>query len=566
VSQAVAASFFLVALIAIMAGITLSKLQPSSERVRKTGNTSDWIAERPHRSVALVGLAAFVISAALSLHGGMPQPEPHDEFSYLLAADTFAHGRLTNPTHPMWVHFESFHIIQQPTYASKYPPGQGLILAVGQIITGRPIVGVWLSVALGCAAICWMLMAWVPPRWALLGGLIAATHPLILEWSQDYWGGAVAMSGGALVLGAFRRLIPQPRARDAVILGVGIAILANSRPYEGFVLSLLVLVALLVWVLGKNGPAWGVTLRRLVLPACLVLLPTAAAMGYYNFRVTGHALRMPYTVHEETYGMAPFFFWQKARPEPPYRHEVLRVFHTGFGMHDYLAQRSPDGLLSIEWEKIKEFGTEYFHSWGLALSLVMLPWVLRRDPWMRLALLILGFFLVALLLETWHQPHYAAPITALIFAVSLEAMRNLYEWRWQDWPVGRWAVTASIFLCLLSGVIGAVGLVTKDTDYVQFGFYRALMMSELKQLGGKHLIVVRYSPQHNPHEEWVYNEADIDNSAVVWAREMDRDEDRKLLDYFHDRKAWLLETDVNWWPKAVPYKLPTLPRNRPQSG
>jgi hypothetical protein len=80
-------------------------------------------------------------------------------------------------------------------------------------------------------------------------------------------------------------------------------------------------------------------------------------------------------------------------------------------------------------------------------------------------------------------------------------------------------------------------------------------MDELRRDEDSHLVIVRYSPEHSPHDEWVYNGADIDSSKVVWAREMGEANDRGLIEYFKGRRVWLLEPDAET-PHLSPYALP----------
>src|SRR5213595_3598716 len=205
------------------------------------------LAER--KTLSVIALFFMVIGVRLAVLPQLPVPVPgiHDEYSYLLLGDTLAHGRLANPPHPMWMSFETFHVNWFPTYSSKYPPGQGAVLALGELLA-HPWIGVLLSVATMCAAILRMLQAWLPARWAFLGAvLVALKFGIASYWINSYWGGAIAAAGGALVLGAVPRLVRRVTPTTSALGAAGMVLMAYTRPYEGLVLTIASAAALLWW-------------------------------------------------------------------------------------------------------------------------------------------------------------------------------------------------------------------------------------------------------------------------------------------------------------------------------
>src|SRR6185436_4733769 len=179
---------------------------------------------------------------------------------------------LTNPTHPLWQYFETFHVNQLPTYASIYPPAQGLVLAAGKVV-GHPWLGVLLSVAIMCSLLCWMLQGWLPRRWAALGGLLGVLRIAVFSyWGNSYWGGAIAAIGGLLVLGALPRLLAHIRFGNVVLLCLGMLILINSRPYEGLLLAIPAVFLLVVIRIGTKRSSSAAILKSLLLLGVPILI------------------------------------------------------------------------------------------------------------------------------------------------------------------------------------------------------------------------------------------------------------------------------------------------------
>jgi hypothetical protein len=502
------------------------------------------VAKRKTLAIAALFLCVIALRLLALPLLRVPVPGIHDEYSYLLMADTFAHGRLANPPHPMWVSFETFHVNWFPTYSSIYPPAQGFALALGQLV-GNPWIGVLLSDAAMCAAILWMLQAWLPARWALLGGVLAALKLGIASyWMNSYWGGAMAAIGGALVLGALARIVKRARQRDALLLGLGIAILANSRPYEGALFCVPVGAWFLWWLAGKTKSK--LTVRERVksvgAPLSIVLLLAVAFTGYYNWRLTGHPLLMPHVLNARLYQTAPLFLWQHPEPEIEYRNQQFDDFYNGWERENYHTNRTD--ALRVSWEKIFRCGVTYFWP-GFLLAIPGLPFVLRdrkmRLPWISVAVGTVGVFVVV-----WSNAHYAAPLTCVVYLLIVQAIRHIRLMRVSSRTVGLALSRAVVLTLALDTLLNAGRGICDPLLWPCEGDpSRAAIADKLTHTPGKHLIVVRYSDDHNIHDEWVFNGAEIDRAKVLWARELDPQQNARLFAYFKDRTIWLVTPDTD---------------------
>ena len=523
------------------------------------------IALQPSVAAVLVVVIALLLAAAASAAHGFRPPGIHDEFSYLLGADTFASGRLTNPTHPMWRYFETFHVLQRPTYTSKYPPANALFLAAGWVLTGRPIVGVWVTFAFMCVALHWMLVAWIGRRWAL-GLTLAVTSWLSATyWSYSYWGGAIAAGAGALALGALYRIVERRGGTGtAILLGVGLLLLANSRPYEGALLAVPITFALVRWAWRDRQSTWRRRWTHILLPLMSVGAVGMLCMGIYNQAVTGNWHEMPYLAYEKQVSVAPIFLWQGSRaaavlPEGAVAN-VPRLSHD--------SSSPPEGMRPGRLRYVASLADDFLIfiiPIGLTLPLLLIPLAMKKR-WTRFALSASAWMAFGMGVSTFFQTHYAAPMVALLLGLYGDCLRWLARFRLGARPAGRTFAAAIVALWFLMGLAATAQAClrqlrpsTRERITAGWRWQRQLISDTLTRRGPRNLVIVRYSGQRAPNNEWVYNAANIDGSAVVWARDRGDSANKPLLDYFRDRTVWSVHVDGDEGPYRVSRYVPQAP-------
>lgn len=522
---------YCIVLIGIFAAV--SKTMPSRLRDlwQKLVRSLSRLARRKTLSWVGLGAMVLIIRAALLPVWPIPVPSIYDEFSYLLQADTFSHGRLTNPAHPLWEFFESTYILQQPTYASRFPPAQALMMALGQVLLGHPWFGVWLSAGILAAALCWALQGWLPPGWALLGAFIGLDLCLFSYWMNSYWGGAVTAIGGALVIGAWVRITRGKQWQYAWVLGVGAVIVVLARPFEGLLLVVPTLITL--GIANRSARVW--------LPILLIGIAGASWFAYDNYRVTGHPLRLPYQVYYEQYETAPPFSFIPIATAP----RTFRPFDPGSRMlGTYERARSWQVFLDrpMDWLTMLRY---YYGNLIWMLPVVVCIPLLWRSKRMRFPAILATVMGTVSLIEVWWYPHYGAPFLAALLILVAQSLRCLRQWKYRGREVGRFMVSAmpvAVFLVTITSEAEAIAT-HQTTDQIQARNAQIAQRESIEQQlrrkqPGQHVIFVSYAGLPSPHEEWIYNSANIDAAPVIWALDLGWTENEKLRRYYQGRSFW----------------------------
>ena len=513
------------------------------------------LTQREWLAVLVCGVLGWLVAWGEGLIRGIPYPSTWDENCMYLQAQTFALGRLTNP--PIEDHlapfFEEVFTLIQPTRMAKFPPGQGLVLALGYHVFGDYVYGVYLSFGLFSAALCWMLFAWTTPRLAVFTTIFMifqigivnqySEWPSPIAWTFSYMGQSVTGLGAALLFGGLRRVWTKPTWGHSVAIGLGLVILSNTRPYEGFLVavpSALVLSYFLVKNQIWNHRYLFVTI---IFPLGVVLLLGFLWLAMYNKAVTGNPFVLPYQLHHKQYFKNPLFLFQS--DQQPTRITFCPSWMREFYLDNY---RPDDLLVHLRWTPRFIFKLNALFCLNPAGILIVVIGCLGtiQKKWNWFPVLVWTFLMIGFAVQTWSSTfrtsiHYLVPGAPLVYAFFAESLGSAHALlRSTFGSLTKWL----LLLLLIAGAPKEplVQLAQDIQSRLLVGPIRTKMhlpmfpvSEELRQCfpSNKHLVFCEEVP--------FSNEPDIESAFIIWANNQGSEANQKLIRLYPDRVVWYVD-------------------------
>lgn len=258
----------------------------------------------------MVSVGAGLVSMGIAAYFGwdLAQLPPllHDEYSYLVQAETFRAGRLSWPTPPAVEHFRQIHVLSADgVWASRYFPATGLWIAPF-LAVGIPAAAGWVAQGVTVAFIVAAASRY-SMRAALIAGAILATAPFLVVFSNSYLSPHPTMMGLAIAWWAFQESFIARSRTCAVITGVAMGWAFLARPLTAAAIGA-------PWALYALGQLAQSRSRPVVLAMSLAFAPAPMLLAAYNHSLTGSPWVTPYGEYTALYTPSHVFgFYNKTR-------------------------------------------------------------------------------------------------------------------------------------------------------------------------------------------------------------------------------------------------------------
>jgi hypothetical protein len=495
----------------------------------------------------VVGTIAVVTSAVVWYSWGYLRPTPivHDEASYLFQAQTFALGRLANPSPVIPVFFEQFHVLVAPTFASKYPPGMALLMVPG-VWLGLPALGPVLLAGIS-AVFMYLLACRIANAWvAVLTWLLWLSASRPLDWSASYFSENATVALWLIGWWMLLKWSDKGRSRHLIAGAVCVGWMAITRPLTAVAYAIPMSVAVVSVAFQRREWTQFIQYVATVVAIVSFIVPINEAVG-------GKWYTMPWTVWAHEYAPSDRLGFGIS-PKLPERQLPTDMSEFNSYFAPIYAHHTPDTLLATFLNRSRGVVEDMFGGWrSLFLPFAAVGLIISRKYVLTAvlsALLLLGIYL-----GYAHAPwtlYYIEiqPTLAFLAASGIWRIITLIEPQaparhWETPSIDAAVTTTSAFVALMLAAAGLYNLATvaqrtRDTKRHRMATQRLFAERAQALAESRAIVFIRYGPGHNAHRSLIANEPDL-TRASVWFVYDRGDDNRRLLNAAPDRLPYMYD-------------------------